>query len=160
VDEEEVRDGVCDDAVELLRHRPVEAAQPSLDVAHRDLELRRDERRCQRRVDVAGHEHCVRLLSDEDRFEPLHHARGLLRVRAGADVEKVVRLRHRQVVEEDVRHRGVVVLAGVDQHLVDPATPERGDHWSRLHQVRSRADDGQDLPHQRSTLSTCRQSRA
>ena len=47
------------------------------------------------------------------------HARGLLRVRAGADAEDVVRLADAELLEEDLRHRVVVVLAGVDEHVLE-----------------------------------------
>ena len=92
VDEEVVRELVGDDPVDLLRHRAVEAAQARLDVGDRDPELHRDERRRERRVDVAGDDHEVRALLLEDRLEALHHPRRLLRVRAGADAEQVVGL--------------------------------------------------------------------
>ena len=51
------RDRVGHDAVDLLRHGPIEAAQPGFDVRDRDSELRRDERGRHRRVHVADDEH-------------------------------------------------------------------------------------------------------
>ena len=44
-------------------------------------------------------------------------ARRLLRVAAGADLEHVVGRRHAELLEEDLRHQPVVVLAGVDDRV-------------------------------------------
>ena len=53
--------------------------------------------------------------------------RGLLRMRAGADAEEVVGLRQAELVEEDVGHVGVVVLAGMDERRAStPASAARG----------------------------------
>src|SRR5439155_21487912 len=38
-DEEQIRDGVRQQAVDFFRHRPVEAAEPRLDVDEREAEL-------------------------------------------------------------------------------------------------------------------------
>ena len=61
-----------------------------------------------------GHEHEVRPLVGEHRLEPLDHPRRLLGVGARADAEHVVGLGHAELLEEDLGHRAVVVLAGVD----------------------------------------------
>ena len=74
VQEEELGEVVGDDPVDLLGHRAVEAAQPRLDVADRDPELRGAERRRERRVDVAGDEHEVGPLVAQHGLEPLEHA--------------------------------------------------------------------------------------
>ena len=68
---------------------------------------------------------------------------------AGADRELVVRLRQRQLLEEDVVDLAVVVLARVDEPLLDVAEPlERGVDRRDLHVVRPRADDvDHQLPH-------------
>jgi hypothetical protein len=87
VDEQELRDLVGDDPVDLLRHCPVERAQSRLDVPDRELQLGGRQRRSKRRVHVAGDEHDVRLGLDQHRLEPLHHARRLLRVRPRADAQ-------------------------------------------------------------------------
>ena len=89
VGEQEVGELVRDDAVDLLRHRAVEAPQARLDVRVGDAELDEDERRRERRVDVARHEREVGWICGHDRLEPLHRAGRLLRVRARSDVEPV-----------------------------------------------------------------------
>ena len=78
VGEEQIGELVGDDAVDLLGHRAVEAAQPRLEVGDRDPELGGDERRGERRVHVAGNDHEVRALASRHGLEPLHHARRLL----------------------------------------------------------------------------------
>jgi hypothetical protein len=55
----------------------------------------------------------------------------------------VARLREPGVGDLVVRHGGVVVLAGVDQHLVGDAV-ERGADARGLDDLRARADDGED----------------
>ena len=70
-------------------------------------------------------------------------ARRLLRVRSRPDPERVVRLPHAKLLEEDLGHLAVVVLACVDEHvleLVAPPAERRGDRRD-LHHVRPRADD-------------------
>ncbi len=59
VNEQEIRDRVGDDPVELLRHRPVEAAQPRLDVPDGHLQLRRRDCRRQGRVHITRHQHHI-----------------------------------------------------------------------------------------------------
>src|SRR3954447_15515545 len=70
---------------------------------------------------------------------------------AGADVQQVVGLPDPEVAEEHLRHRLVVVLTRVHEHLLDATTLERCHDGCRLHQVRPRADDGED-PHARGKL--------
>jgi hypothetical protein len=143
VDEEQGGELVGDEAVELLGHRPVEAPQARLDVGDRDLQLGRRHGGRQRRVHVPGHEDHVGRPVDEDRLEALHHARGLLPVRARPDVEHEVRLADLELLEEDLRHRVVVVLAGVHQHLLElVGTPaELGHDRDGLHEVGARPDN-------------------
>jgi hypothetical protein len=108
---------VGDDAVDLLGHRAVEGAQARLQVGDRDGELDGDERRGERRVDVAGDDHEIRALLDQDGLDAFHHARGLDGVAGGAHAEHVVGRRHPELLREDVAHQPVVVLPGVDQRV-------------------------------------------
>ena len=86
------RDGVGDDAVDLLGHRPVERAQAGLDVRDGHAALRRDERAGERRVDVADDEHGVAAIAVEPLLEARPSPGRLHGVRAGADPEVDVRL--------------------------------------------------------------------
>jgi hypothetical protein len=138
------------DAVQLLGHRPVEAAQPRLEVRDAEALLRRDERRRQRGVHVAGDEHEVRPRRLRQRaLEREHDARGLLGVRAGADAEVDVGTRQGEVLEEHVAHLRAVVLAGVHEALGRAARRERPHHRRHLHEVRARSDDVDDEGHAR-----------
>ncbi len=112
----------------------------------RDVELHRRERARERRVDVTGDDDEVGLPLEQDSFDPDERPRRLLRVGAGADAEEDVRLRQVELGEEDVRHVGVVVLAGVDEVELDLGgeLTERAVHRRRLHEVRARADDEAD----------------
>ena len=123
-------------------------------------EPRRAERRGEGRVDVAGDEHEVGALGAQHRLEPLEHPRRLLAVAAGADAEHVVGLGHAELLEEDLRHRPVVVLAGVDDHrrLGAEALARGRDHRRHLDEVRPRAEDVDD-PH-RARPDRCRSRKA
>jgi hypothetical protein len=82
--EEEVRDRVGQDAIDLLRHAPIEATQSRLHVRDRPPELHGGEAR-HRRVHVTHHQHHVgtdtlhdRLQAGHDVGDLGHRARGLL----------------------------------------------------------------------------------
>ena len=86
----------------------------------------------------------------------------------GADAEELVRPRHPELAEEDVRHRVVVVLPRMQEHELQGGI-ERGQlpvDRSRLHEVRPRADDKADAsrhagdPTVGSTLGPCWCSRS
>src|SRR5438128_1763255 len=102
VSETPVGDLVDEHPVDLLGHRPIEAAQAGLDVRERELELRRGERSGQRGVHVAGDHDHGRPLALKDRFQPLERATRLHPVAAGPDGEVVVRLWQAELLEEDV----------------------------------------------------------
>ena len=142
VQEAQRRDQVGADPVRLLGHRAVEAPQAGLQVGDRDSQLRRAERRAEGRVDVARHDHQVGTLCPQHRLESLHHARDLLRVASRSDPEQVVGLGHAELLEEDLGHQPVVVLARVDDRRgpIGKALAQRPDHRRHLDQVRPRAD--------------------
>ena len=143
--EQEVGQGIGDDPVDLLGHGPVVAPQPCLDVGEGTAGLRRHERRGERRVDVTVDHDQRRIELGEGRLEGDEQRRRLAGVRARSDAEIEVRLGQGEVAEEDVGQPRVVVLSGVDEPLVDLATPERSDHGRGLHEVRPGAhhvDDG------------------
>ena len=136
---------VGDQPVRLLGHAPVEAAQARLDVGERQVQLRRGERRCQRRVGVAVGQHEVRPALEHRGLERLQHARRLAAVAARADAEIEVGLRDAELGEEDVGHRRVVVLAGVHDEVLDARAAgvrggDRAADRRELHELRARAD--------------------
>ena len=142
--EEEGRQSVDLDAVPLFGHRPVEAPEAGLDVRDRHL-LAGGVRPRQRRVRVAVDDHPVGPLSLDHLADRRGHR---LRV-GGAQVEPVGRLRDAQLVEEDLRHRGVPVLARVQDDLVDPRRAERHRERRRLDELGPVPDHGEDFRHPR-----------
>ncbi len=115
--EEPGGEAVGDEAVDLLRHVADEAAQARLDVRDGDAEFGGGERAGERAVGVAVDDDGVGRFALHHRLKSLEHLRRLARVRAGADAEVVVGLRQRQLLEEDVGHAGIVMLAGVHEDL-------------------------------------------
>ena len=146
VDEEDAAQVVGEHAVVLLGHRRVEAAQARLEVRDRDVELHRGERAGERRVDVAGHDDELRPPLEQHLLDADERPRGLLAVGAGADAEEDVGLGQPELVEEDVGHLRVVVLARVDERDLDSGLLERAVDGRRLHEVRARADHEGDVP--------------
>ncbi len=134
------------EAVDLLRHRPVERPQTRFDVADRDVELGTDEGRRGRRVYVPIDEDEVRPIGQELLFELHHRLRRLDRVGAGADAEVDIGLGEAQLMEEHVGHVRVVVLACMDEPLRHPfALGEGSEHWRGFHKVGPGTNDVDDL---------------
>ena len=115
--EQQVGGVVGEDAVVLLGHRPVERAQARLEVGEREPQLDRGEGGRDGGVGVAVDEHPVGGQFGEHRVEGGQHPAGLHAVATRADGQLDVGRRDRQVGEEDLRHPGVVVLTGVDDHV-------------------------------------------
>ena len=126
VEEEVLRRGVGDDPVDLLGHRAVEAAQAGLDVGDRDRSLGRGQRRRQGRVDVAGDDHQVGPLLEPGPApaapSPAPSAAAWLpeptsSMWSGAGTP--------ELLEEDLGHQPVVVLAGVDDRVAPSGSRAR-----------------------------------
>ncbi|CAB4337458.1 unannotated protein [freshwater metagenome] len=130
---------VGQDSVQLLRHRAVEGAHPGLDVD--DGNIRLGGRKCtgQCRVGVAVDENCVRLLLCQKRRQRSDHPRSLLAVAASRDLQLDLRPRHPKFIDEDRRKLIVVVLTGMDQHLLVLGAQRAGD-CSGLDELRTVAD--------------------
>ena len=78
---------------------------------------------------------------DELALDAGDHGGGLLAVGAGPDAEVDVGVGQAQVGEEHVRHPRVVVLAGVDEHLLVPGLGQSADHRGGFHEVRPGTKD-------------------
>src|SRR6185503_3596564 len=98
--------------INFLRHGTIITAKSCLHVSHADAHLHSHERASNGGVHVADHNDPVRLLFGANFLEADHHAGGLDGVGAAADAEVDVRSRNAEFFEENVRHGGVVVLAG------------------------------------------------
>ena len=142
--EEERGEGVDQDPVQLLGHRPVERAKPGLHVRHRDAQLGRRQGACQRRVGVPVDEDGVGSLRQDRLLDAGQHAARLLRMRSRADLEPVLGIAQFELVEEDLRELAVVVLARVEDDLVDLVSKCEG-QGSRLDELWPVSDDGKDF---------------
>ena len=118
--EEDIRDGVRDEPIDLFRHGAVTGAEAGLDVGDGNVELGGRQRRRQRGVHIPHHERQVCLQCLEDGFEASHDFGRLDRVRPGPDTEVEVRRRDFELLEELRRHLIVIVLAGVHEDRSDP----------------------------------------
>ena len=97
--------------------------------------------------------------SREHRLEGGQDARGLRRVGAATGVQLTRGRRDAELLEEDLRELVVVVLPGVDDHLIgDLAQPARD--RGRLDELRAVADDRDDQPAASSSSMRCRSAAA
>ncbi len=71
-----------------------------------------------------------------------HDASCLLGISSRADLEIDDRPRHAQVIKEDLGHRFVVVLARVNDFVLDTRSAECYVNGSGLYEIRPRAHDG------------------
>ena len=129
------------DAVPFLGHRQVTAAEPRLDVSLADSGVVGRERAGQRRVRVAEDEHDVRALGADRFADPGPHRRRV----GGVQIEPVARLREPQLVEEDLRQLGIVVLPRMQDDLVDSVITKRNGERRRLDKLRAVSDDRENL---------------
>ena len=128
---------VGDQAVDFFRHGAVEGAQSRLDVAHLDQKLRADQGGRDGRVDVAVNQHQVGLAFQHDRLEAGHDVRGLTGMASRPHAQVDVWRGNLELLEEHVRHVGVVVLAGMDQGLLYLGVLlERAQHGRNFHEIR------------------------
>ena len=139
--EQEPGEAVGLDPVVLLRHREVATSQPGLDVRERDRRICRGLRAGERRVRVAVDEDDVGRLRGDPLGDRGLHPR---RVR-GVQIEAIARLGESELVEEDLRHDVVPVLARVEHDLVDPRFAQCSGERRCLDELRAVADDGEDL---------------
>src|SRR5581483_10948529 len=151
--QQQIRQTIGDDAIDLFRHRPIAAPHPSFHVCDTEPELRGDQRRRERGVHVAVDDGPIRAVLKQDGLEALHDARGLDRVRRRADVEIDLGRSQTQISKEGRRRRVVVVLACVHNDLVDAHGSRLARQRSEFREVRPRADDVKKL---HTLLNTCR----
>src|SRR5690606_29124683 len=144
--EEGAREMVDEDTVDLFWHATVERAQTCFDVRDGDVELGGRQATCQGRVGVTVDERPVGSFLQQDAFDAREHPAGHGSVRTARDAQVPLRWSDPELVEEDGAHVAVVVLAGVDEHLVDVRHERELARDRRcLDELRSRADDRDDL---------------
>ena len=107
--------------------------------------LCRHQRAGQGGVHVSHDDHPVRCQVIEQGFEGEHHPCCLLGMGTRTGPEMMVGLAEPELIEEDVAHDTVVVLAGVHQRGADRTGLEGVEHWLDLHEVRSRGRHAEDM---------------
>ena len=143
--EEQVRQLVRDDPVDLLGHRLIERPDARFDVRKRTIEFAREERARDGRVRVAVDDHEVRLL--RDRRHLAHRRRDLQVRRLLLQLESMIRLPQLHVPEEDPVHHHVIMLPRVDEDVFIVQRIERLDHRRHLDDLGPGADDRDDATH-------------
>ena len=143
--QQQAREVVGEDAVELLGHAPVEAAHAGLDVSHRQRGLGGGQAAGERRVRVSIDENGLGSVVLEHRGQGAEHGGGLGRVRPTAQAQLDLRPGNVELAHEDARQLVVVVLAGVDEQLV-VLLPQMYRDSRRLDELRP-VPDHRDHPH-------------
>ena len=134
--EQQVGKLVGEQPIDFFGHAAVTGAQAGFDVADADRELGTDESSGDGGVDVTIDEDEIGLEFEQDWFERDHHCGGLLGMRAGADAQVAIGLRHFQLLKKYVGHGGIVVLTGVDQSLADAGVRgQSAQHGGGFHEI-------------------------
>ena len=144
--EQQRRDVIDDDAVQLLGHVAIEGARAGFEVHDRDAELGRAQRPGQGGVGVALHQHRIGTPLGDHRLEPGQHPRRLLAVRGRADRQRVVGAAQPQLVEELRVHLVRVVLSGVDDGVGEPGVEQRQDR-RQLDDLGPGPEEGEEAAH-------------
>ena len=115
-------------------------------MGHWHAGLGRDDRRRESGIHVAHDKDQIRGPLAHDGLESLHRATRLGGMAARTHAQVDVGFRKAELGEEDIRHRDVVMLAGVDKHVLErlAGPPEGGQERRNLHEVGSRANDAED----------------
>ena len=118
---------IGEDPVDLLRHPPVEGAQPRLHMGDGDVQLGRRQRPCEGGVRVAIDQHRIGPFGLKDRLQRLKHPAGHGAVPAAVDAQIVCRLRELELAKELLGHLRVEMLPSVnDPRARQGAPPMRG----------------------------------
>lgn len=117
--EQQVGGMVGQHPVDFLGHPPIEGAQARFHVRQGDMQFDRRQGAGEGGVGIAMDQDPVRPFVQEARLDGLQHAPGHGAVVEAGDAQVVSRLGDVELLEEDVRHVGIEVLAGVDDDLVD-----------------------------------------
>lgn len=111
------------------------------------MQLHRRQRSGQRAVGIAVHQRPIRFFLKQHALNHLDHPPGVLAMRAAADAEVIVGARDVEFIEEHVAHIGVVMLAGMHQHLAHRRAmlAERPRHHGGLDELRAGTHDSGDF---------------
>jgi len=140
--EQQAREMVRQHTIDLFGHAPVEGAQARFDVRDGHVQLGRGERPGEGRVRVAVDQDEPRTHTCDGVGYARQHGRRLACVAVGADPELDVGARQGELFVEHAGELMVVVLAGVEQDLLDYRAHRARDD-RRLDVLRTVADYGQ-----------------
>src|SRR4030095_9298753 len=111
-----------------------------------------NQRACSRGIHITYDKHKVRFLIQNHTFKPLHNPSGLNGVRGRAHSQSEIWLRKFQIVKKRIRHVVIIMLPGMDEHMVDLLCSAQAIHpfyrlanGCHLHKIRSGSDDRQDF---------------
>jgi hypothetical protein len=111
-------------------------------MSNRDKKLGANEGRSDRRINVTIHNHEIWLAFRHGGFEANHDLRGLLCLASGTHSEVQVGPWQLQLLEENVGHVAVIVLASVNQSLpIAVLTVHSTNDSCCLHEIRSSTDN-------------------
>jgi len=114
----------------------------------RNVQLRRRQCTGQRGIGVAINKDAVRPQFLQQRLQPLQHCPCHGTMAAAVNVEVMVGGANTQLLEKDIRHPRIMVLAGVDEYLANPTGfRQRLADWGNLDELRAGANDGRDFLH-------------
>ena len=110
------------------------------------MQLGGHQRPGERGIGVAIDQDPVRPFALEHVFQSYQHTAGLFAMPTATNAERVVWLDHAKLVEKDVRHVGVEMLAGMHKNLTDLRyAAKRRRHGRGLDELGPGADHGADF---------------
>src|SRR5438477_3831307 len=111
----------------------------------RDVQLSTNQGCGQGGIDVAVHNYRSRLMLQYVLFEPLHDDCSLLRMGSGANRQVFGWIANSQLLEKNIRHVEVVVLAGMHKDLPGAARGKCAIDRRQLHEIRASPYDVQKI---------------
>jgi small subunit ribosomal protein S10 len=129
--------------VDLFRHPLVEAAVPGFHVEDRDL-APFGGNHCQTAVGIAEHQQGIGRNCFEQGIGFGDDVADGLRRRLAGRFQEVIRLAHAKIMKKDLVELVIVILAGMDQHVLHMPV-EFGNHPAELDDLGAGADNGHDF---------------
>ena len=143
---QDVADPIRQDAVDLFGHLHIEAAQTRFYVRYRNVQFDRCQCPSQGGIGIAVHQYAIGPLLQQHLFDLDQHAPGHVAMAATMNIKLVVRARNGQLVEKDIAHIGVKVLAGVhDDFLQAVGLCNRFGDNAGLDELGTGANDGEEF---------------
>lgn len=135
--EMEIAHAIGHDAVDLLEHAEVIAAQSCFMMRNRNATALRRERTGEHRGGITLHDNDIRLLLLQDSDEAFYHMAELLAVGGKLEVEVVIRLWQLEIGKELCIHIWRIMLAGMDKGKEHTLLQTVADEWAHLDDLRT-----------------------